>query len=481
MKINRDFLTRTLLIVAASVSFAAVIFFVATSTLPTDSKVLILFLCAVFVVVLIIYQSIQRDVIDRLHDAILDAQEGTLSNITETRIYSERLHGLAKDYNIMMNNLSAMFSTVEECQNRVLNERNKMDALLGSMPGALISVDDSLNITSSNPLAAQLFNCEPEWLFGKMLFDVIALEPSDHDTLRDAFLYKQEVKNFVIHTHIAGEEHYISVNIAFYSKHEANLDAVITLQDITNYQNLLDSVYNREKLVAMGQMAAGIAHELNTPLGNILGYSQLLCDSSINSDKKNRYAEFVVDEARRCSRIVNDLLNYARRDTCSDELCDVNTLVNEMIDTFLTCRLKRQETEIQLDLQPYLPRAEVPCGELDIVLSNLMLNALYELDGRTDGMIKISTRSVGSKNIELSIEDNGRGVPVELRRKIFEPFYTTKEAGDGTGLGLSISQAMMTRRGCELAVDSEHTAGARFIIRLRGVISNNVEADVSAT
>lgn len=475
MKTTRESFTKTVIMLTAGVSIAAIIFFIATSSLSPEKKTLILIFGAIIGISITIYMSLQRDIIGRLHDAILDAQEGTLSNVTETDIYSPHLRNLARDYNIMMNNLSAMFSTVEECQNRVLNERNKMDALLGSMPGALISVDDSLNITSSNPLAAKLFNCEPEWLTGKMLFDVLPLEPSDHDALRDAFLYKQEVKNFVIHTRISGEEYYISINISFYSKHEANLDAIITLQDITNYQNLLDSVYNREKLVAMGQMAAGIAHELNTPLGNILGYSQLLCDSNINSDKRSRYTEFVADEARRCSRIVNDLLNYARRDTCSDELCDVNTLISDMIDTFLTCRLKRQEIEIQLDLQADIPRAEVPCGELDIVLSNIMLNALHELDSRTDGVIKISSSSVGSKNIEIAIEDNGNGVPVELRRKIFEPFYTTKEAGDGTGLGLSISQAMMSRRGCELFIDPEYTSGARFVIRLRGIISDDTE------
>ncbi|MFO7592796.1 MAG: ATP-binding protein [Pseudomonadota bacterium] len=457
---------------AASVPLAAVIFFMVTTTVPQTETVVILFSSALGIYAFAIHLLSQRRVIMRLHDAILDAQEGTLSNVTNTRICNAQMGRLVHDYNTMMNNLSAMFSTVEECQNRVVNERNKMDALLGSMPGALISVDDYLNITNINPLAAELFDCEPEWLLGKMLFDVIELDQSDHDALRDAFLYKQEVKNFVIHTDIAGVKHYISVNIAFYSEHEAELDAVITLQDITDYQRLLDSVYNREKLVAMGQMAAGIAHELNTPLGNILGYSQLVCDVRIEQEKKNRYTGFIADEARRCSRIVNDLLNYARRDSCSDELCDVNALVRDMVDTFLTCRLKRQDVEIQLDLQPQLPTVEVPCGELDIVLSNLLLNALHELEGMDGGVVRITSRNIGTKSIEIAVEDNGKGIPTEFRRKIFEPFYTTKEAGDGSGLGLSISQAMMSRRGGELLLDSDYADGARFVIRLRGVVGN---------
>ncbi|MGM0593457.1 MAG: sensor histidine kinase [Pseudomonadota bacterium] len=463
---------RVFLLVAVCVPIAAVIFFFATSSWPSVAAAAFLAVGAVLLYLSVFYHFVQRRVLSRLHDAILDAQEGTLSNVTESTVCDKQLRSLTHDYNVMMNNLSAMFSTVEECQNRVVNERNKMDALLGSMPGALVSVDDYLNITNTNPQAVELFDCDSEWLMGKMLFDVIELEPADHDALRDAFLYKQEVKNFVIHTHIAGSLHYISINIAFYSEHEADLDAIITLQDITEYQRLLDSVYNREKLVAMGQMAAGIAHELNTPLGNILGYSQLLCDPSVKEEKKGRYSGFVADEARRCSRIVNDLLNYARRDSCSDELCDVNALIREMIDTFLTCRLKRQDVEIQLDLQANLPTVEVPCGELDIVLSNLLLNALHELEQREDGVVKITSQVIGSKGIEIAVEDNGRGIPAESRRKVFEPFYTTKEAGDGTGLGLSISQAMMSRRGGELTLDSNYKDGARFVLRLRGVAGN---------
>jgi len=454
---------------AVCVPVAAVIFFLTAESAVSPVAALLLVFSIITMLGLAASLMLQRRAIGHLHEAILDAQEGTLSNVTSSGVCAAPVRMLVQDYNTMMNNLSAMFSTVEECQNRVVNERNKMDALLGSMPGALISVDDYLNITNINPLAAELFECDPEWLLGKMFFDVVELEQSDHDALRDAFLYKQEVKNFVIHTNISGNQHYISINIAFYSEHEADLDAVITLQDITDYQRLLDSVYNREKLVAMGQMAAGIAHELNTPLGNILGYSQLLCEPAVLEEKKSRYSGFIADEARRCSRIVNDLLNYARRDSCSDELCDVNTLVRDMIDTFLTCRLKRQDVEIHLELEPELLKVEIPCGELDIVLSNLLLNALHEMEGRDDGVIRITSKSVGKKSIEIAVEDNGSGIPAEFKRKIFEPFYTTKEAGEGSGLGLSISQAMLSRRGGELGLDSSYSDGARFVIRLRGL------------
>lgn len=413
-----------------------------------------------------------RRILGQLHEAVLDAQEGSLSTLDEPRYGDTLSRRLADDYNTMITNLGAMFSTVEECQNRAVHERNKMNALLGSMPGALLAVDDDLTVININPQAVELFQCQREALLGRMLFDVLNLESHDRDALRDAFLYKQPVRNHVIHTEVADTERYISVNIAFYAKHEADLDAVITLQDITDYQRLLDSIYTREKLVAMGQMAAGIAHELNTPLGNILGYSQLLANPNADEAKRGRYAGFIVDEARRCSRIVSDLLSYARRDSCSEEACEVNGLIRDLIDTFLTCRLKRQHTDIRLELAEDLPAVEVPCGELDIALSNLLLNALQVLEHRQDGLIQISSRAVGSRGVEIWVADNGPGIAAENRRRIFEPFFTTKEAGEGTGLGLSISQAMLSRRGASLRLDPHYKEGTRFVVNLQGVVAD---------
>ncbi|MCW8934975.1 MAG: HAMP domain-containing histidine kinase, partial [Gammaproteobacteria bacterium] len=209
--------------------------------------------------------------------------------------------------------------------------------------------------------------------------------------------------------------------------------------------------------------------ELNTPLGNILGYSQLFASNDMDDEKKLKYSNIIADEAKRCSRIINDLLSYARRDNCSDEACDINTLIRDMVDSFLTCMLKRQSTRIELELADDLPAVEIPSGELDIALSNLLLNASHALEDREDGLIRVVTRVVGARGVELIVEDNGCGIAPEDRRRIFEPFYTSKETGEGTGLGLSISHAMLSRRGASLELDHTYKNGARFVVKLRGV------------
>jgi signal transduction histidine kinase len=464
-----DALLKTLLLMTVVTPFATVIFFLKQDDFSWSYLTVGILLLEMLLLLSMLLLYMHRRTMFRLHEAVLDAHEGTLSNLVEINYGDSLSCQLVRDYNTMMKNLRAMFSMVEECQNKVVNERNKMDALLGSMPGALLAVDDDLIVVNTNPQAVELFKRESDLLLGKMLFDVFDLEPNDRDALRDAFLYKHPVENYVIHTEVTGLERYISINIAFYSKDEAEVDAVITLQDITDYQQLLDSVYNREKLVAMGQLAAGIAHELNTPLGNILGYSQLFNSEEIDPEKKSRYSNFIVEEARRCSRIINDLLSYARRDSCSDEECDINTLIRDLVDTFLSCMLKRQATKIHLNLADDLPAVEIPCGELDIALSNLLLNASHALEDRQDGEIRITTRCIGARGVELLVEDNGPGIPIEDRRRIFEPFYTSKETGEGTGLGLSISQAMLSRRGASLELDNSYKEGARFVVKLRGV------------
>jgi PAS domain S-box-containing protein len=464
-----DTLLKLLLLMTIIAPFATVIFFLQQDNFSwTYLNTAVLFL-QMLLLLAVTFLYMHRKTMVSLHEAVLDAREGALSDLVEINFGGSLAKQLVSDYNIMIKNLRSMFAMVEECQNRVVNERNKMDVLLDSMPGALLAVDDDLIVVNTNPQAVELFKRKSEQLLGKMLFDLFDLEPHDRDTLRDAFLYKRQVDNYVIHTEVAGAERYISINIAFYFKDEAEVDAVITLQDITDYQQLLDSVYNREKLVAMGQLAAGIAHELNTPLGNILGYSQLCISDEVDAKKKLRYSNFIVDEARRCSRIINDLLSYARRDSCSDDNCDVNALIKDLIDTYLSCMLKRQATRITLNLADNLPNVAVSCGELDIALSNLLLNASQVLEDREDGEIRITTRGVGVRGVELLVEDNGPGIPVENRRRIFEPFYTSKETGEGNGLGLSISEAMLSRRGASLELDHSYKDGARFIVKLRGI------------
>lgn len=400
-----------------------------------------------------------------LSAGMLDAQDGNLKPVEVPRVRDPLLQRLYREYNQTITTLGGMFALVEECQYRVLSERNRMNVVVQVLPAALLGVDDNLCINIVNKQAETLFGRQERDLVGVSLFDVLSVTDDTREILRDAFLYKQDIRNQVINIQLNDVERWLSMNLSFVTQDEGGMAAVTTLLDITEYKHLQESVYTREKLVAMGQLAAGVAHELNTPLGSILGYSQLLVDSCENPDKTRHFAKIINEQTKRCSHIIDNLLNYARQEKCEGEFCEVNKLVNEVVDTLISCRLKRYEIKLERDLRDD-PLVDGGCGELDIVLTNLLINSVQALAGMENGTIRVRTGLTEGGMAFISVEDNGPGVPREIRSRIFEPFFSTKEVGEGSGLGLSISHAMVSRRGGTLRFDSEYKGGARFVIRL---------------
>lgn len=407
-----------------------------------------------------------------LHEGLILAQDGNLKPVEVPRFMDPALDRLYQDYNHTITTLGGMFSLVEECQNRVLSERNRMNVVVQVLPAALLGVDDNLFINTANKQAEILFGMRQRYLVGTSLFEILKLGDETREVLRDAFLYKQNIRNQVINLRLKGQERWLSVNLSFVTEKEGEMAAVITLLDITDYKLLQETVSTREKLVAMGQLAAGVAHELNTPLGSILGYSQLLIDSSSDAEKAARFAGVISEETKRCSRIIQNLLNYARKEQCQGDYCDVNALIEEVVDTLISCRLKHHSIVLERELNGR-PLVDGGCGELDIVLTNLLINSVQALYNVPDPRIRIRTDQAPGGEVTILVEDNGPGIPGQLRARVFEPFFTTKDVGEGSGLGLSISHAMVTRRGGTLRYDPGHDTGARFIIRLPGSPNRN--------
>ena len=420
---------------------------------------------AISVLALLADQIAERLAMRRLARGVLNAREGLLDPVSPGWLGWTSAGRLLGEYNITIHALQSMFRTVEECQGRFLNQRNKMNTILQSLPAALLSLSDDLQIILTNKHAEEIFAVTGRSLIGTNLFELIHLREPDRELLRDAFLYKQVIQNQEISLDLGGRLRYFSLNLGFYSDEETDMAGVLILQDISEYRDLQTSIAMREKLVAMGQLAAGVAHELNTPLGSIHGYAQLLGRATNSPEKQAEYAGIIADETRRCSRIVQDLLNYARDEPCSGETCEVNQLVHDLIESFLNCRMKRYKIDIRLDLTETVLLVEGSCGQLDIVLSNLITNAIHALDGVAHPVIVIDSQ-IEDTYVVISVADNGPGVPPETRSRIFDPFFTTKPVGQGSGLGLAISQAILAKRGGYIVYDSEYGEGARFRVKL---------------
>jgi two-component system NtrC family sensor kinase len=223
-------------------------------------------------------------------------------------------------------------------------------------------------------------------------------------------------------------------------------------------------IMKSERLATLGQLAAGVAHEINNPLGAILMYSHLSLEEIPPEDSQHKNLEKVVAEATRCKNIVRGLLDFARQSEPNVEETDVNDILKRTL-TLLRNQAIFQNIKITTEFSPNLPKAMMDSGQIQQVFTNIILNAAEAIDG--EGELRIVTRTAnGDGFIEIEFTDTGCGIPRENYEKIFDPFFTTKEVGRGTGLGLAVSFGIIARHQGTIEVDSNSGKGATFIVRL---------------
>ncbi len=234
-----------------------------------------------------------------------------------------------------------------------------------------------------------------------------------------------------------------------------------------------------EKMAAVGQLSAGVAHELNNPLGGILGYAQYTLEkmsrrkynevSEKDFELYQKHLRDIEDQARRCKTIVQNLLRFSRSAT-KIEMTDIN--INEaLLETIslIEHQLTMHKINLTTDLKGEIPTIQGNSGMLQQVFTNIIINALHAMEG--GGNLIIASRyapQLGefSGAVEVSFSDDGCGIPEDIQNNIFEPFFTTKEVGKGTGLGLSVSYGIIKDHGGEIKVESFEGCGTTFIIIL---------------
>ncbi len=218
-----------------------------------------------------------------------------------------------------------------------------------------------------------------------------------------------------------------------------------------------------EKLAALGELVAGVAHELNNPLTSVLGYAQLLEAGELEGEDARRALGIILQEADRARRIVQNLLTFARQRAHERGPVDVNAAIEQTV-ALRRYELERAGITFVLDLAADLPAIEGDLFQLQQVFLNLINNAAQAMAG-SGGRIEIRTARAGDR-VRIEVADTGPGIPPEHLHRIFDPFFTTKEVGQGTGLGLSISYAIIRDHGGEISAENRPEGGARFIIEL---------------
>jgi signal transduction histidine kinase len=218
-----------------------------------------------------------------------------------------------------------------------------------------------------------------------------------------------------------------------------------------------------EKLAAVGQLAAGIAHELNTPLASIAGYAEELSEiAKGNGRQVEEYTGVIRSQTERCKAITQSLLNFARKNEIRVGPVDVNSLLVEAVD-YLRFKKNAPKLEIETDLEPGLPAVQADAGQLLQVFLSLLINGADAIEG--GGTLSVRSRS-GKDAVRVVVADTGCGIPEENLKKVFEPFFTTKAPGQGTGLGLSLSYGIVRQLGGTIDLRSKVGEGTEVHVTL---------------
>ncbi len=237
---------------------------------------------------------------------------------------------------------------------------------------------------------------------------------------------------------------------------------LVAIEDVTERVRLEEQLQQSDKLSSIGLLAAGVAHEVNTPLTGISSYSQMLMQQIPEGDPRHLLLEKIHRQTSRASSIVNNLLNFSRVSDSRFVPVDLNRVIDDTIQ-LLDSQLRNTRIEVTRNYADNLPPAAGNAAKLQQVFLNLILNARDAMPN--GGRLEISTEA-GVDSVIIGFRDNGVGIAPDHLAKIYDPFFTTKQIGKGTGLGLAVSYGIIQDHGGHISVESKHGEGALFQILL---------------
>ncbi|RLE46076.1 MAG: hypothetical protein DRJ31_10435 [Candidatus Methanomethylicota archaeon] len=249
-----------------------------------------------------------------------------------------------------------------------------------------------------------------------------------------------------------------------YTTYKGKYANVGYIRDITNRKKMEEQLIVTDRLASIGELASGVAHELNNPLTGIIGFSELLLKKDIPEDIKEDL-KIINREARRTAQIVGNLLTFARKHPEEKQPVDINKVIQTILD-LRAYEQKVNNIEVKTQFATDLPEIVANAFQIQQVFLNIIINAEHFMtEAHKRGTLTITTERVGDV-VRVSIADDGPGIAKENLNHIFDPFFTTKEVGKGTGLGLSISHGIITENGGRIYAESEPGKGSTFIVEL---------------
>jgi two-component system NtrC family sensor kinase len=236
-------------------------------------------------------------------------------------------------------------------------------------------------------------------------------------------------------------------------------------RDITDRMKMEQQLLMAGKLASIGELAAGVAHEINNPLTAIMGYAQLLAAQDDIPEHIKLDLDKIFNQSQRAARIVQNLLTFARSYSLEKKIIDINELILKSLE-LRSYEHNVGNIEVTVDLQPGLPGISADENQIQQVLLNIIINAEHAITSKKrEGKIKVTTM-LDNSMVKIILADDGPGIPRQMLERLFDPFFTTKEVGQGTGLGLSVCHGIVTKHGGRIYAESVEGQGAVFIVEL---------------
>jgi two-component system NtrC family sensor kinase len=349
--------------------------------------------------------------------------------------------------------------------------------LFRAAPDAVFTVLESGRIREANDAVRDLTGLDPLQVIGRPVVDLVA--EGDRERLRAAvaatFAGSPTRLELTFHYDNRGATGRRAVALAMTRLPEADPPSILLVgRDMTTEREMRVRLMEADRLAAVGELVAGVAHEVNNPLSSISAFAQLLLrDGGLTASQRDSI-EVIKSETLRASQVVKDLLAFARRSDPLREPLDLNMVVSRTL-RLRGYQLSSNHITVDMDLATELPAVIGDARQLQQVCLNLVTNAVQAMTPQGSGSLVVATRHDRDR-VVLEVRDTGPGIPDGARAHVFEPFFTTKGEGEGTGLGLSVSYGIIAAHGGTIEVASTSAAGTTFRVTLPAV---DDEADVA--
>ena len=384
------------------------------------------------------------------------------------------------DQNLSTNEIEEKIAQKEDIIQHLTREledvKNFTESIIQSIGSGIIITEMNDTITYINRAGERMLGYSKEEVIGRPL-SLFSLKekqsvipsflnnPDDLDTRKEGWMRKNDHTEFPVgftvnnHLSIRGER----------------IGKIVVFRDLTNVYKIQEEILRMDRLVSLGKLASGIAHELRNPLAGIKTTAQALGEEMSGDDSRREYLHRITKEIDRLNDLLKTFFSFAKPQNLNLVHCHIKDIINEIIP-FLIKEIADKGIRFIETYHPQLPKIKVDRTQMHQVFLNLFLNAIQAMP--SGGELKIEANPVISRPsggltqnfIKVVISDSGRGIPPHIVQKIFDPFFTTKSKG--IGLGLSITYQIIKKHGGTIKVDSQWEKGTSFIINLPEALEN---------